>query len=136
MLPVGKWRAEGNRKLIKRDIVIGIFAAAALTVQAARPVLSGEISAVRDAPAPETILFLGNSFVQRNNSLHNHLRKLTQSVFTANSEAYYFEAMTTLGARLSLHARTAGDTIKNHQHQKETGPWDLVVLQGQSREPA
>lgn len=71
----------------------------------------------------------------QNNGLHNHLRKLTQSVFTGNSKAYFFESKSISGVRLSAHVVEAEDTIKNYHHEDKTGPWDLVVLQGQSQEP-
>ncbi len=98
-------------------------------------VLSDENPAPRDAPAIQTVLFLGNSFVAANGGVHNHLRKLTQSVFPGASGVFYFESMTKGGARLSYHVARAGDMIANFRHKKKPGPWDIVVLQGQSQEP-
>ncbi len=90
---------------------------------------------VRDAPAIKTVLFLGNSFVNANKGVEHHLSKLTQSVFTGASSVFFFKSMTKGGARLSDHVRGAADMITNFSHKKKNGPWDLVVLQGQSQEP-
>ena len=119
----------------KRRAVIGILLAFVAAVSGPRPVLSSEISLVFSAPKPKTILFVGNSFVSANKGLHNHLRKLTQSVFPGSSGEFFFHSKTKGGARLSDHVSGAEDVIKNYSHEKKHGPWDLVVLQGQSSEP-
>ena len=90
---------------------------------------------VGDAPAIKTVLFLGNSFVNANKGVEHHLSKLTQSVFAGASSVFFFKSMTKGGARLSDHVRRAEDMITNFSHKKKNGPWDLVVLQGQSSEP-
>ncbi len=90
---------------------------------------------VGNAPAIKTVLFLGNSFVAANSGVNNHLRKLTQSIFPGASSVFLFESMTKGGARLSDHVRGAGNMISEFRHKKKNGPWDLVVLQGQSSEP-
>lgn len=119
----------------KRNAAIGLFAVVALAVAGPRPVLSGEAPVVRDAPAPKTMLLIGNSFIYYNNSLHNHVRKLVRSVFTENPKAFFFKSMTISGSYLKDHALGAEGMIKSYSHKKKKGPWGLVVLQGQSREP-
>lgn len=118
-----------------RKFVIQAIAVSILAVVAWRPALSEAQPAVRDAPAPKTMLFIGNSFVYYNNSLHNHVRKLVQSLDPENAKAYFFKSMTISGSYLADHVLGAEGMIAGYTHKKKKGPWELVVLQGQSREP-
>jgi hypothetical protein len=128
--------------LIKRNVVIALFAVFPLVIAGPAPALSGESPTIRDAPAPNTVLFLGNSFVFFNNGVESHLRKLTHSVLVENPLArffnmtpYLFASKTIPGAHLYDHADNADVVLYNYWHPKKDGPWDLVVLQGQSGEP-
>jgi len=99
------------------------------------PVLAAEKPVIRDAPAPKTMLFIGNSFIYYNGSLHNHMRKLSQSLNPDNAKSYYFKSLTLSAAYLSDHAAFAGHMIESYKNKRKNGPWNLVVLQGHSREP-
>jgi hypothetical protein len=120
--------------MTKRNPIIRAIAVSFLAILVAMPVLSAEKPAVRDAPAPKTMIFIGNSYVYYNNSLHNHTRKLVQSLDKENAKAYFFKATTISASYLSDHAMSAAYMIKDYEHRKKMGPWDLVVLQGHSRE--
>lgn len=106
-----------------------------LLASAATPVIANESPIVHEHPAPVSVLFLGNSFIYYNNSLHNHFRKLVQSVFKHEAKRFFFKAMTISASYLSDHVMSAKGMIMKYKHKKKKGPWDLVVLQGQSREP-
>jgi len=121
--------------MTKRNIMLRAIAVSFLATLVANPVLSEEKPAIHDAPAPKTMIFIGNSFVYYNNSLHNHMRKLVQSLDKKNAKAYFFKATTISASYLSDHAMSAAYMIKDYEHKKKMGPWDLVVLQGHSREP-
>lgn len=121
--------------MFRKNVLLVAMAVFALAVLGPRPVLADETPVVRDAPAPKTVLFLGNSYIYYNNSLHNHFRKLTQSVFKEDAKTFFFKSMTISGSYLSNHEPGADHMIEKYIHKKKKGPWDLVVLQGQSREP-
>ena len=110
-------------------IVIGIILSALLFLMTERPKLS-EIS------APKTILFVGNSFTNYNNSLHHHVRELAVSLHPPEeAKKFFFKAITISGGHLSDHVIGAKGMIMNHKSKKKKGPWDVVVLQGHSKEP-
>ena len=67
--------------------------------------------------------------------MHNHLRKLTKSLISKDKKKFFFKSMTISGSYLSDHAMGAEGMISRYTHKKKKGPWELVVLQGQSREP-
>jgi hypothetical protein len=91
-------------------------------------VVAADAPKIKEAPSPKRIMLIGNSFYYYNNSLHNHLRKIVRSVFTENPKDYYLKSMTISGSYLSDHALGSDGMIKSRK-------WDVVILQGQSREP-
>ena len=87
---------------------------------------SGELApTVTHIEPPEDILFVGNSFTYYNNSVHKHLLGLVRA---AGGEPGVTRIMTISGSRLEAH--TAGLAT-----QLDGRDWDVVVLQGHSREP-
>ena len=118
--------------------------ACSLTVVAAALLVSANALAdpiaplVREAPAPKSILFVGNSFTYFNNSLHMHVRELTHSVFKQRkkkNKKIYAKAMTISGAYLPDHVLGAKGMITEFKNERKPGPWDVVVVQGYSRGP-
>jgi hypothetical protein len=107
----------------------------ALLILSLTSVFANEAPVVRETPAPKTMLFLGNSFIYYNNSLHNHTRKLVQSVYKETAKQFFFKSMTISGSDLADHVLSAKGMITDYKHKKKKGPWELVILQGQSREP-
>ena len=77
---------------------------------------------------PKHVLFIGNSFSYYNDSLHGHLRHLLLAADAGHAKEYVFRSSTISGAYLMEHA---GDL----PYELQSRHWDLVVLQGQSREP-
>ena len=77
---------------------------------------------------PGSILFVGNSFTFYNNAIYTHLRKLLVAEDASNRQKVFLKSMTTSGALLADHSSGLKQLLASRD-------WDIVVLQGQSREP-
>jgi hypothetical protein len=77
---------------------------------------------------PKRVLFVGNSFSYYNDSLHGHLRQLVLASDPEHAKDYVFKSMTISGAYLVEHSGGLPYALAARH-------WDLVVLQGQSKEP-
>ena len=77
---------------------------------------------------PESVLFVGNSFTFYNNAIYTHLRKLLVAEEASNRQKIFLKSMTTSGAMLSDQSGGLKQLLTSRD-------WDIVVLQGQSREP-
>lgn len=77
--------------------------------------------------SPRSILFTGNSFTFYNNSIYLHLRKLLVAEDPATRQEIFLKSMTISGAVLSDHRGGL-------QQMLESRPWEVIVLQGHSRE--
>jgi hypothetical protein len=77
---------------------------------------------------PKHVLFVGNSFSYYNNSLHGHVRALARAADPEHKKDYVFRSTTISGGYLIQHAADLPYELQSLQ-------WDVVVLQGQSREP-
>ena len=106
--------------------MIRILAAAA--VLALVPLAAAAAPRVTHVDPPKRVLFIGNSFSYYNDSLHGHLRQLVLAADPDHGKDYLFRSSTISGAYLYQHS---GDLPFELQDRH----WDLVVLQGQSREP-
>jgi hypothetical protein len=82
---------------------------------------------VTSIEVPKNILFIGNSYTYYNNSLHNVLRALIRSADMGEDFPGLLKAMTISGARLVDHAPAVQAIVDSQE-------WDVVVLQGHSRE--
>jgi len=96
--------------------------------------LSTEIPMVIDAPVPKTVLFVGNSLTNYNHSVDYHTRKLVESVYPQDALQVYFKSISISGGYLADHVLGARALIMDYENEKKHGPWDVVVLQGHSRE--
>jgi hypothetical protein len=82
--------------------------------------------------SPERVLFVGNSYYDYNNSLHNHVSSLVKSADAALGSRLQFKSATISGAALHHH---------NMQYLMAPGrvgvsqPFEWVVMQGGSGEP-
>lgn len=103
-------------------LFVCFFSLALFTGVAAHP----DGSRVRVDP-PESILFTGNSLTFYNNAIYTHLRKLLVAEDPSLRQRIFLKSMTISGAKLSDHAGGLVQTLNSR-------PWDVVVLQGQSRE--
>jgi hypothetical protein len=104
-----------------RPILAAAFAALFACVASAAP-------RVTHIDAPKHVLFIGNSFSYYNDSLHGHLRHLVLAADREHEKDYVFRSSTISGAYLYQHS---GDL----PYQLQEKHWDVVVLQGQSKEP-
>ena len=76
---------------------------------------------------PKSILFAGNSFTFYNNAIYTHLRKLLVADDPSTREEIFLKSMTISGAVLADHRGGLQQMLENRAY-------DVVVLQGHSRE--
>ena len=105
--------------------MIRALLALALAFAATAPLAAPRVTHV---DPPHHVLFIGNSFSYYNDSLHGHLRHLVLAADPEHAKEYVFRSSTISGAYLMEHA---GDL----PYELQSRHWDVVVLQGQSREP-
>ena len=74
---------------------------------------------------PERILFVGNSYLYYNDSLHNHFRRMVEEAFPSRIDQLEFKSATIGGSRLSHHNI---DHLLNHKNLSVSKPFDLVIL--------
>ena len=79
--------------------------------------------------APKRILFVGNSYLYYNDSLHNHVRRIAAENGPHPGEDYGYKSATISGASLSQHPL---DRLLKPGRLGIDRPFDLVVLQGGS----
>ena len=80
--------------------------------------------------SPTRILFVGNSYLYYNDSLHNHVERMAEA--HGPDGRYEFKSATIGGADLSQHNL---DSLLEPGRLDVDEPFDLVVLQGGSFEP-
>ncbi len=82
--------------------------------------------------APTRVLFVGNSYMYYNDSLHNHVRRLVAHADSELGENLKYKSATIGGAALAHH------NIKHLMKPGQIGvkdPFQLVILQGGSSAP-
>lgn len=82
--------------------------------------------------SPKNVLFVGNSYLYYNDSIHNHVNRLLASLDAEARAGITYKSATIGGARLSHH------NIDSHLTLGKLGldePFDLVIMQGGSAEP-
>lgn len=82
-------------------------------------------------PVPQRVLFVGNSYLYYNDSLHNHVGRLARSLDSDLAGELEYKSATIGGASLDQHP------IDRHLRHERLGvdePFDLVILQGGSAE--
>ena len=80
----------------------------------------------------KTILFVGNSYLYYNDSLHNHVKRMAIERFPSYEEKFIYKSSTIGGARSWHH------NFKHLLESKNIGvneSFDLLILQGGSAEP-
>ena len=120
-------RAEGRGGWLSWIRLLGLALLWAPAATAQTPLIS-------EAPEPKRVLFVGNSFTYYNQSLHSHLRALVDERMPEGKQQRTFRAMTISGARLDEHVLGARGMIEKGVEGPPPRPWDVVVLQGHSRE--
>lgn len=84
-----------------------------------------------DNTAPERVLFVGNSYLYYNDSLHNHVARIAAEIGARDRAEYQYKSATIGGARLSHHDL---DSLLEPNRLGIDEPFELVILQGGSRE--
>jgi hypothetical protein len=99
----------------------------ALVAQAA----AAPAPAVKQPPvdSPKRILFIGNSYLYYNDSLHNHVRRMVIAADPAIEKALQYKSATIGGAPLAHHD-VKGLLAPGRLGMKQ--PYDIVILQGNS----
>ncbi len=81
--------------------------------------------------APKRVLFIGNSYLYYNDSLHNHVKRIAEEIGPYGPGEYQYKSATISGSRLSHHPV---DALLKPGRLGIDEPFELVVLQGGSRE--
>ena len=80
-------------------------------------------------PSPTRVLFLGNSYLYYNDSLHNHVKRLVSDLNPEIGKTLKYKSATIGGSTLSHH------DLDSHLELGKLGldePFELVILQGGS----
>ena len=84
-----------------------------------------------DNQKPERLLYIGNSYLYYNDSLHNHVRRMLEEYYQKEIERSNYKSVTISGSRLSHHNI---DNSLNHKNLDAEEPFELVIIQGGSGE--
>lgn len=80
---------------------------------------------------PERILYIGNSYLYYNDSLHNHVRRMLNEVYPKKIVTSNYKSVTISGSR-SWHHNI--DHSLSHKNLGAKKPFQLVIFQGGSGE--
>ena len=80
---------------------------------------------------PERVLYIGNSYLYYNDSLHNHVRRMLDEVYENKITTSNYKSVTISGSR-SWHHNI--DYPINHKNLGAKKPFQLVIFQGGSGE--
>jgi len=116
------------RKTIGLSVLALLLATGPIAAQGGRAD-SGPVPEVLtlDTPAPNQVLFIGNSYLYYGDSLHNHVVRMARAAYP--DAKFTNKSATISGAYLSHH------NIASHLEPGRLGlsePFDVVVLQGHS----
>ena len=92
--------------------------------------LDVEISSLENKK-PERVLYIGNSYLYYNDSLHNHVRRMLDEVYESEIDTTNYKSVTISGSR-SWHHNI--DYTLNHKNLGVKKPFQLVIFQGGSGE--
>ena len=81
--------------------------------------------------APERMLYIGNSYLYYNDSLHNHVRRMLNEFYETEISTTEYKLVTISGSR-SWHHNI--DHSLNHKNLGVSEPFQLVIFQGGSGE--
>jgi len=80
---------------------------------------------------PERVLYIGNSYLYYNDSLHNHVRRMLEEYYLKEIDTTNHKLVTISGSR-SWHHNV--DHPLNHKKIGAKKPFELVIIQGGSGE--
>ena len=81
--------------------------------------------------SPERVLYIGNSYLYYNDSLHNHVRRMLDEFYPTEVDTTNYKSVTISGSR-SWHHNL--DHPLNYQNLGAEKPFQLVIFQGGSGE--
>ena len=81
--------------------------------------------------SPERVLYIGNSYLYYNDSLHNHVRRMFDEFYPTEVDTTNYKSVTISGSR-SWHHNL--DHSLNYQNLGAEKPFQLVIFQGGSGE--
>ena len=84
-----------------------------------------------DNKTPERVLYIGNSYLYYNDSLHNHVRRMLDEVYESEIDTTNYKSVTISGSRSWHHDIDHSLNYKNLGVKK---PFQLVIFQGGSGE--
>lgn len=90
---------------------------------------AGAGHAAAQADSPRRILFVGNSYLYYNDSMHNHVRRIAIAAEPAIEKSLQYKSATIGGAPLAHHD-VKGLLAPGRLGMKQ--PYDVVILQGNS----
>ncbi len=122
-------RSKGLGAAFGLALLLGFPASAAYAAQQERH-LQPKVQQLENR-APKRVLFVGNSYLYYNDSLHNHLLRIAAEIGPHGPAEYQYKSATISGARLSHHDI---DSLLAPGRLGIEEPFDLVILQGGSRE--
>ena len=80
---------------------------------------------------PERVLYIGNSYLYYNDSLHNHVRRMLEEIYASKIDTSNYKLVTISGSR-SWHHNI--DYPIEHRNLGAKKPFQLVIFQGGSGE--
>ena len=80
---------------------------------------------------PERVLYIGNSYLYYNDSLHNHVRRMLEEFYSKEIDTGNYKSVTISGSRSWHHNIDYSIEYKNLGAEK---PFELVIFQGGSGE--
>lgn len=110
---------------VVRSVLLVILMVPATQVVAARSPASTRLP----VDTPKRILFIGNSYLYYNDSLHNHVRRMAIAADPGLEKALKYKSATISGASLAQHD-VKGLLVPGRLGIKQ--PFDVVILQGGS----
>ena len=81
--------------------------------------------------SPERVLYIGNSYLYHNDSLHNHVRRMLEEIYPNEIDTSNYKSVTISGSRSWHH--NIGHPL-NHKNIGADKPFQLVIFQGGSGE--
>ena len=84
-----------------------------------------------DNKTPERVLYIGNSYLYYNDSLHNHVRRMLDEVYESEIDTTNYKSVTISGSRSWHHDI---DHSLNYKNLGVKNPFQLVIFQGGSGE--
>ena len=94
--------------------------------------IAKEIPQIIEIDHPETILFIGNSYLYYNDSLHNHFKRIVEEYDTDFDGSASVKSSTIGGSRLKHHDV---ERLIKPKAISSIEKFELIILQGGSTEP-